>query len=239
MMAWIGYGIMRPRIKSGATGWVRTARAKPDKSDFFTAAFPRATNAGAGAGPLQRRVMGCHVLSWSGAKSAFPGGWRGRWSGQVGAWRLLGSARVHSAHRPAMERPFIARICVRARARVGAGAVRAPDCPRARQAEGALRLSAEPKSIRMRVGAGRLQPVMECHIYSHFVMVAAAKGFLAGGEGEGRVDDGHGRGSFVPARVRRGRRRGFADRPPRHRSDPLPRARQAQDTLRLSAESGP
>ena len=141
-------------------------------------------------------------------------------SGRGMAAPRFGSARVHSAHRPAMERPFIACICVRARARVGAGAVHAPDCPRARQAEDALRLSAEPESIRMRVGAGRLRPVMECHIYSHFVMVAAAKDFLAGGGGEGRVDDGHGRGSFVPARVRRG----FADRPPRHRSDPLPRA---------------
>ena len=33
--------------------------------------------------------------------------------------------------------PFIARICVRARAGVGAGAVRAPDCPRASRPQGA------------------------------------------------------------------------------------------------------
>ena len=171
------------------------------------------------------------VVSWDVMKCNGPGRNRRFRAGGEGGGRVRqghggSSVRLvfirHIA--PAMERPFIARICVRARAGVSAGAVRAPDCPRARQAEDALRLSAEPESARMRVGAGRLRPVMECHIYSHFVMVATAKGFLAGGEGEGRVDDGHGRGSFVPARVRRGRRRGFANRPPRLWSDPLPRA---------------
>ena len=42
----------------------------------------------------------------------------------------------------------------RARARVGAGAVRAPECPRARQMQGAPRLSAESGSFRMRAGTG-------------------------------------------------------------------------------------
>ena len=104
----------------------------------------------------------------------------------------------------------------------------------------------------MRVGAGRLQPVMECHIYSHFVMVAAAKGFLAGGEGEGRVDDGHGRGSFVrlvfiqcsgPASERpfiaricvRARARVSAGAV---RAPDCAHARQMQDAPSLSAESG-
>ena len=71
--------------------------------------------------------------------------------------RLLRSARVRPALWPGRERPFIARICGRARARVGAGAVRAPDCPRAGQAQDALRLSAESGSFRTgpaRAGSG-------------------------------------------------------------------------------------
>ena len=54
---------------------------------------------------------------------------------------------------PASERPFTARNRGRARAGVGAGAVRAPDCPRARRMQDALRLSAESGSFRMRAGA--------------------------------------------------------------------------------------
>ena len=56
--------------------------------------------------------------------------------------------------RPATAGTLIRAYPVRARARVGAGAVRAPDCPRARQAAGAALLSAESGSFRMRDGAG-------------------------------------------------------------------------------------
>ena len=67
-----------------------------------------------------------------------------------GSFRRLAFIRAG----PASERPFIARICVRARARVGAGAVRAPDCARARQAQDAPRLSADSGVGPRRAGAG-------------------------------------------------------------------------------------
>ena len=75
-----------------------------------------------------------------------------------GMRRLLRSVRVHPAPRPGYGATLrSARICVRARAGVGAGAVRAPDCPHARQAQDALRLSAESGSVRTgsaRAGSG-------------------------------------------------------------------------------------
>ena len=79
-------------------------------------------------------------MSWSETKSAFPGG--SGLCGAVGSGKGMGGSsfvRLVFIWRsgPAVERPFTARICVRARARVGAGAVRAPDCPRARQPQGA------------------------------------------------------------------------------------------------------
>ncbi|MCY3670921.1 MAG: hypothetical protein OXH14_07545, partial [Alphaproteobacteria bacterium] len=49
----------------------------------------------------------------------------------------------------------------RARARVGAGAVRAPDCPRTRQAQGAPRLSAESGSFRMARRGRQLRAVRD------------------------------------------------------------------------------
>ena len=101
-------------------------------------------------------VAACHGMSYllmlchgsDGGRP--PGGRRGR---AVGSGKDMGGGSFVQfvfirRPGPASERPFTARICVRARARVGAGAVRAPDCPRARQAQGALRLSAESGSFR-------------------------------------------------------------------------------------------
>ena len=71
-----------------------------------------------------RFVMRCHV------RHAFPGVCR-----SLPAYRSVLLRSVRPAGRPGGRDPLIARICVRARAGVGAGAVRAPDCPR--EAEGA------------------------------------------------------------------------------------------------------
>ena len=152
---------------------------------------------------------------------------------------------------PALERPFTARICVRARARVGAGAVRAPDCPREADA-GRIspvgRIGVGPHARR----GGLLRRVMECHINLCFVMVVLAEGFLAGGRGEGRVGKGHGRAapsfgscsSGAPARLWSdplprafacGRGRALA---PARFARLIARARRMQDAPRLSAESG-
>ena len=58
---------------------------------------------------------------------------------------IVPSSSVPSALPPAWwAGPFTARICVRARARVSAGAVRAPDCPRTSQAQGAPLPSVPP-----------------------------------------------------------------------------------------------
>ena len=89
------------------------------------------------------------MLCHGSACGRLPGVRRGRRSGRERTWGAAPSFGSCSSPAPARYgRPFTARICVRARAGVGAGAVRAPDCPRVRQAQGALRLSAESGSFR-------------------------------------------------------------------------------------------
>ena len=98
------------------------------------------------------------MLCHGSACGRLPVGRRGRGSGRERTW---GGSFVRlvfiRCSGPASERPFIARICVRARAGVSAGAVRTPDCPRTRQAPDAPRLSAESGSFRAgpaRTGCG-------------------------------------------------------------------------------------
>ena len=77
--------------------------------------------------PLPAGVAKCHAMSCSPClrrRSAVP------FLHIVPPSRSVLLRSVRPAAGPASERPFIARICVRARARVGADAVRAPDCPR-------------------------------------------------------------------------------------------------------------
>ena len=82
-------------------------------------------------GPAGRCVLSCDVMFAMPSPMLFC---------SVSAYRSSIAFRplsVSSAPPPARRAgPFIARICVRARARVGAGAVRAPDCPRARPGTG-------------------------------------------------------------------------------------------------------
>ena len=73
-------------------------------------------------------------------------------------WRRRPAARSGGT----LIRAYPARAPVPARARVGAGAVRAPDCPRARQAQDAPHLSAESGSFRTgpaRAGRGPWIPL--------------------------------------------------------------------------------
>ena len=99
-----------------------------------------------------RGVMFCHAMSCSPCLLR---------SFAVPFSHIVPSSSVPSAPPPACRAgPFIARICVRARAGVCAGAVCAPDCPRARPRAGA----AEGR----RCGRDIPGSVMRCHVRHAF-----------------------------------------------------------------------
>ena len=124
----------RGRVSAPARFARLIARTRGGRRTHFACRLNRGRSA-----PDQRgRDAACHGMSYlltlchGSSGGRLPGGRRERWRGRWWAWGAAAPFVRLAFDRagPAWERPFTARICVRARAGVGAGAVRAPDCAR-------------------------------------------------------------------------------------------------------------